>query len=74
MAMGRCSAQTMADIEGTFRIVMPLIDTNASAEELVQAAEAQGRRLQVAFCRELIRHKDKLDAAFKSRISAGVRP
>ena len=66
--------QTGSDIEGTFRIVMPLIDANASAEDLARAAEAQGRRLQVAFCRELIRHKDKLDAAFKSRITAGVHP
>ena len=74
VAMGRGTAQTVADIEGTFRIVLPLIDANASAEELAQAAESQGRRLQVAFCRELIQHKDKLDAAFKSRIAIGVRP
>ncbi|MGN0843216.1 MAG: hypothetical protein ACI4QF_08115 [Kiritimatiellia bacterium] len=63
--------QTGSDIEGTLRIVMPQLDKNASAEELSEAAEAQGRRLQVPFCRELIRHKDKLDAAFRARIGMG---
>ena len=63
--------QTGSDIEGTLRIVMPHLDKNASAEELSNAADAQGRRLQIPFCRELIRHKDKLDAAFRARIGMG---
>ena len=63
--------QTGSDIDGTLRIVMPHLDKNASAEELSNAADAQGRRLQIPFCRELIRHKDKLDAAFRARIGMG---